>query len=638
MGICTAIIQPTDTNFYTNLQILWITIKTFLDDIPSSLPDVRYTTNGTEPTDIVGTLWDKTSPIAGVVGDARIRCCVYKTGDTLASYDITYTAISKELIFTDNVSIAGKYYYKIQIPVVPTRLENTSSSVNGTTTEDNVPELLKMSYVDTGLFQNTKYHYRIIGSESVFNITATSDGIASATDTTTITLNGVIAGLASSNIVVKRNNVALNLNTDYTLTGLSTQTILIAFLDNAHILNFDEIYLKIDKLGYLVNTNGIVTVENQMEKEITAISNGISSKTGTTTITLDHAIVGLVSGDIVVNKDSSPLTLADDYTLSDLSTTSPKVTFTAGADLVHASVVEISITKAYHTITDPITVENTIVDSTGVGYIAGNYTGGRNIQTVNFDTKATGNLSNLLPTGECLTSAGNDSNKGIVMGGYDNTNKVQGILFSDQSAFTAGTTLATAQYGNTGGNSATQAYSFGGASSGTNIQIINFASDYTAANTGTSIRSRYYATAACSTTTAFIAGGEGGVSTIDSVLFSTNAVTQETTTLVAGRGTLSNANTNDKGYFMAGRSSSEVDGIVFSSKAQINPTWTLTTGRDGSNSIHNGVDGLTAGGYSATVTIEGINMSDETHILTSVYANLPAAAAHAAGFQSGGWT
>ena len=95
------------------------------------------------------------------------------------------------------------------------------------------------------------------------------------------------------------------------------------------------------------------------DTSVTASSNGISSSTGTTTITLGGAITGLSAGDIVVDKDGTALVKDTDYTLSDdLSGTSFNVTFLAHAELLPASVITATITKNGYLINygDPITI------------------------------------------------------------------------------------------------------------------------------------------------------------------------------------------------------------------------------------------------------------------------------------------
>jgi hypothetical protein len=94
---------------------------------------------------------------------------------------------------------------------------------------------------------------------------------------------------------------------------------------------------------------------------VTAVSDGIASATGTTTITLGQIIPGLAAGDIVVKKDGVALTNLTNYELS-LADTLLGITFNDTAGLTSDSVVMVEITKATYLFNggDPIVVANTI--------------------------------------------------------------------------------------------------------------------------------------------------------------------------------------------------------------------------------------------------------------------------------------
>ncbi|WP_459481359.1 beta strand repeat-containing protein [Clostridium saccharoperbutylacetonicum] len=196
-------------------------------------------------------------------------------------------------------------------------------------------------------------------------VTASSNGIATATGTTTITLDQAISGLSASDIVVKKGGVALASGTNYTLGTLTGTTFDITFAGSAGLTNTSVITVEITKTGYTINGGSAISVANTIAAPptvVTATSNGIATATGTTTITLDQAISGLSASDIVVKKGGVALTSGTDYTLGTLTGTTFDITFAGSAALTNASVVTVEITKTGYTINggSAISVANTI--------------------------------------------------------------------------------------------------------------------------------------------------------------------------------------------------------------------------------------------------------------------------------------
>gem|GEM_PF-5138711 len=109
-------------------------------------------------------------------------------------------------------------------------------------------------------------------------------------------------------------------------------------------------------------TSNAATLATYTPTIITATSaNALTSATDTVEIDLNSAITGLSTDDIVVSKDGVALISGTDYTVSDISTTSPLITFTASAGLNSSSVVTVAIEKMDYEISgSPVTLTNNI--------------------------------------------------------------------------------------------------------------------------------------------------------------------------------------------------------------------------------------------------------------------------------------
>lgn len=190
------------------------------------------------------------------------------------------------------------------------------------------------------------------------------------TDKVTITNNKTIedvvalTGFASGDVI----NVYAaatggdSIGTATVAAGATTATIYIDQIGAAK----GNAYVTVTSLKYLESKRlkeaFIVEPTTYTAPAVTAVSSGIATATGSTTITLGTAVPGLVTGDIVVKKGSTTLTDVTDYTLTVSTSTSVLVTFKAAAALTSASVVTVTITKTGYTINTgtAIAVTNTI--------------------------------------------------------------------------------------------------------------------------------------------------------------------------------------------------------------------------------------------------------------------------------------
>lgn len=190
-------------------------------------------------------------------------------------------------------------------------------------------------------------------------ITASSDGIYRPDGTITLAFLGeTFQDFTAENFVVKKNGVPLVLNTDYTMNFANYK---ITFLAHAALSPTSVITVVVTKNGYSFNNGTPITVANHMYYEVTGVSNGISSPTGTTTITLSMAIPGLSKDNIAVSVFGTGADLWEgtDYTLSDLSGTSFTITFAEQAGIGTNDVL-VGITKGGYYVNEgqAILVEN----------------------------------------------------------------------------------------------------------------------------------------------------------------------------------------------------------------------------------------------------------------------------------------
>ena len=93
-------------------------------------------------------------------------------------------------------------------------------------------------------------------------VTAVPNGIATATGATTITLGQVITGLATGDIVVKKDGAALTDVTDYALTGLDGTSVVITFTAAAALNSTSEVTVEMTKTNYTINGGAAIAVTN----------------------------------------------------------------------------------------------------------------------------------------------------------------------------------------------------------------------------------------------------------------------------------------------------------------------------------------------------------------------------------------
>ncbi len=108
-------------------------------------------------------------------------------------------------------------------------------------------------------------------------VTATSNGIATATGTTTISLGEAITGLTAEDIVVKKGVATLVKDTDYTLSAdLTGTTFDITFLAAAALDNTSEITVVMTKEDYVINNGVAIAVANNIAPPAPALINGLT--------------------------------------------------------------------------------------------------------------------------------------------------------------------------------------------------------------------------------------------------------------------------------------------------------------------------------------------------------------------------
>lgn len=228
-------------------------------------------------------------------------------------------------------------------------------------TNKQVRELNKMNRA----FQNCEFGTILAQLQAIImteGITASASALTDLTNVTTITLGEIIPGLLATNFVVKKNGTSMTLTTDYAITDIETTTPDITFVEGKVVAG-DVITVTITKDGFSINGGNAISVANEITVKITASASALTTATGMTTITLGSAVATLADTDITVNVDATPLTLTEDYTIADVTTSTIDITFLAGASLTNASVITIEIEKAGYTFNggSAIAVENQIV-------------------------------------------------------------------------------------------------------------------------------------------------------------------------------------------------------------------------------------------------------------------------------------
>jgi len=105
-------------------------------------------------------------------------------------------------------------------------------------------------------------------------VTASSNGIATATGRTTITLSQAITSLVAGDIVVKKDGVALASGTYTQSYVLSTPTIVIEFLAGAALVSTSVVTVVITKAGYVINGGDAIAVANTIPAVVKTVAVG----------------------------------------------------------------------------------------------------------------------------------------------------------------------------------------------------------------------------------------------------------------------------------------------------------------------------------------------------------------------------
>lgn len=200
----------------------------------------------------------------------------------------------------------------------------------------------------------------VVIPEPDIEITGSSSGVETETDTATITLGGVIDALASADIVVKKDEITLTEMIDYTLSGdLTGMTFSVTFLENAALVSTNVITLEISKPGYIVNSNNPILLVNNIgvvEAEPIEIPVPVSI----VVVTFNKSIPNLTPDDIEITNGGIGLIYELDYTLGfDLDNKQLTVTLLAHANVDFTDVVKVHVTKKNYVINNSQWIEVT---------------------------------------------------------------------------------------------------------------------------------------------------------------------------------------------------------------------------------------------------------------------------------------
>ncbi|MDF2613282.1 MAG: S-layer domain protein [Clostridia bacterium] len=133
--------------------------------------------------------------------------------------------------------------------------------------------VVTVEIVKAGYTINSGSPVAIVNSISgTITVTASSNGIAIATGTTTITLGQAITGLAAGDIVVKKDGVALTNVTNYALSGLSGTSVGITFDASADLISTSVVTVEIVKAGYTIGNGNPIPVTNTIPPTVASVN------------------------------------------------------------------------------------------------------------------------------------------------------------------------------------------------------------------------------------------------------------------------------------------------------------------------------------------------------------------------------
>lgn len=257
----------------------------------------------------VATVDNKGKVTAVGVGNAIITA---KTADGAKTATAAYT-ITKKALNIAAPTIAGKVYDGTTAATV------TPGTLNGVVAGEDVTVSAVATYDNANVGRNKEVTvvYTLGGADAsnytapantvvttgeitAMPVTASSNGIATATGTTTITLGQVIPGLTASDIVVKKDGIAL-LPTEYTLGILTGTTVDITFDATAGLAYSQVITVEITKIGYTINGGSAINITNTID----ALSTALYAKIGAATTVLNATSVGTGVGQVAqADKDT----------------------------------------------------------------------------------------------------------------------------------------------------------------------------------------------------------------------------------------------------------------------------------------------------------------------------------------------
>jgi hypothetical protein len=123
----------------------------------------------------------------------------------------------------------------------------------------------------TGYTINSGNAIAVTNSVPVITVTASASAITTATGKTTVTLGSVIAGLASTDIVVTKDGTTLP-TTDYVSASLTGTAPTITFNSNAALDNTSVLTVAITKAGYIINGGTVISVKNSIPAPTTDVT------------------------------------------------------------------------------------------------------------------------------------------------------------------------------------------------------------------------------------------------------------------------------------------------------------------------------------------------------------------------------
>jgi len=287
-GVVTAIAAGTTTISYTtstsgNVNSKAITVKEIAEGAAVTGLDgalqMGATVTATAATTEAGAGgWESSVPTVATVDDAGVVTAL-KAGTTKISYtNSTSKRVNSKVITVKAAAVvAGAPITLAELQIgttVTATAVTTEAGASGWKSSDTaVATIDESTGVVTALKDGfTTISYTNSNSGNVNSkdiivkkaaVTASSNGIATATGKTTITLGQVITGLAAGDIVVKKGATALVKGTDYTLSSdLTGTTFDITFLAPAALNNTSAVTVEITKTGYTINSGTAIAVGN----------------------------------------------------------------------------------------------------------------------------------------------------------------------------------------------------------------------------------------------------------------------------------------------------------------------------------------------------------------------------------------